>query len=98
MFGVPYPRILTVGAEPGFVYEQMVQKLENDVRNHIKVENQLKLILGKRVIQINSNVESTQFKFDDYDKMVKDQKSKLASELEEKETKIKVRHSCILLL
>ena len=39
--------LLSVGAEPAFIYEQMVQKLENDVRNHIKVENQLKLILGK---------------------------------------------------
>ena len=29
-----------------FVYEQIIQKLEGDIRNHIKVENQLKLILG----------------------------------------------------
>ena len=38
---------LSMGAELPFVYEQMIQKLEADVRNHIKVENQLKLILGK---------------------------------------------------
>eukprot|EP00345_Euplotes_harpa_P007712 CAMPEP_0168346836 /NCGR_PEP_ID=MMETSP0213-20121227/18563_1 /TAXON_ID=151035 /ORGANISM="Euplotes harpa, Strain FSP1.4" /LENGTH=51 /DNA_ID=CAMNT_0008355673 /DNA_START=87 /DNA_END=242 /DNA_ORIENTATION=- len=48
---------IDIGAEPMFIYEQMVQKLEEDVRNHIKVENQLKLIL-----------ESTQFKYDDYEK------------------------------
>lgn len=35
-----------IGAEPAFVYEQIIQKLESDIRNHIKVENQLKLILG----------------------------------------------------
>lgn len=38
---------ISMGAEQTFVYEQMIQKLESDVRNHIKVENQLKLILGK---------------------------------------------------
>ena len=39
---------LLIGAEPAFVYEQIIQKLEGDVRNHIKIENQLKLILGKK--------------------------------------------------
>ena len=40
---------LSIGAEPHFIYEQMIQKLEADVRNHIKIENQLKLLLGKFV-------------------------------------------------
>ena len=35
-------------AEDGGIYEQMVQKLESDIRSHIRVENQLKLIIGKR--------------------------------------------------
>ena len=39
--------VLSMGAELPFIYEQMIQKLEADVRNHIKVENQLKLIIGK---------------------------------------------------
>lgn len=40
---------ISIGAELPFVYEQMIQKLESDVRNHIKTENQLKLILGKKL-------------------------------------------------
>ena len=43
---------ISMGAEQTFVYEQMIQKLESDVRNHIKVENQLKLILGKIIFII----------------------------------------------
>ena len=32
--------------DQAFVYEQIIQKLEADVRTHIKIENQLKLIIG----------------------------------------------------
>jgi hypothetical protein len=39
---------ISMGAELSFIYEQMIQKLEADVRNHIKIENQLKLIIGSQ--------------------------------------------------
>lgn len=35
-------------ADDGGIYEQIIQKLESDVRAHIRVENQLKLIIGKK--------------------------------------------------
>lgn len=96
---------ISMGAELPFIYEQMIQKLESDVRNHIKVENQLKLILGKHEEishlqrEFNYNlipIESTQFKIEEYEKSVKEERENLQSQLKQKEDELKVFRYSIL--
>lgn len=48
------------GGEPPADYEQMLQKYEAEVRNHIKIEQQLKL-----------HIECVQDKLEDQEKIVK---------------------------
>ena len=50
-------RLDSEGNDPMLEYERMVQKLEADVRNHIRIEQQLKL-----------HIETIQSKLEDYEK------------------------------
>ena len=67
----------TFNLEPPMEYEEIIQKLEGDIRKHIRIQNQLKL-----------HIESLQGKFDEKDKIYAEKDKKL-EELNEKWNKFK---------
>ena len=66
------------GDEAPSVYESMLQKYEAEVRNHIKIEQQLKL-----------HIECVQDKLEEQEKLVKKESEQKVRDAEESELELK---------
>lgn len=69
----------TFNLEPPMEYEEIIQKLEADIRKHIRIQNQLKL-----------HIESLQAKVDESEK-ADGSKDRMIEELEQSNSKLKQR-------
>lgn len=69
----------TFNLEPPMEYEEIIQKLEADIRKHIRIQNQLKL-----------HIESLQAKVDEKEK-ADGSKDRMIEELEQSNSKLKHR-------
>ena len=64
----------TFAMEPPMEYEEIIQKLESDIRKHIRIQNQLKLHIESLQAKVDENEKEVTTKSEENDKLKEDVK------------------------